>query len=406
MAKQRAELTFKDNLQQGRHGWLRLTPAYSVRLVRDILNEQPTIKRLLEPFSGSGTTGLVAAERGLHCDLYDINPFLIWLARVKCTNYNEHQLSRVRDAADAIVSLARSPGSQADDLWLPPISNIERWWEPDRLAALAQLFQALNQVLSDASAEKDLLLVAFCRVIIQWSNAAFNHQSMSFRQDVRQASLFDERGEIFQTFLAESQEIIASAREPLPGSVRTLHHDARDLALQDAAPYDAVITSPPYVNRMSYIRELRPYMYWLGYLDKPSDAGELDWKAIGGTWGIATSRLNHWAPDEVVSGSVQLAGIVSRIARSSELLSRYVHRYFFDMAQHFASLRDVVAPGGRLFYIIGNSKFYDTLVPAEAIYAELMLANGFVEPQIEAIRKRNSKKELFEYLVTARKPLS
>ncbi|WP_322490103.1 hypothetical protein [Chloroflexus sp.] len=37
-----------------------------------------------------------------------------------------------------------------------------------------------------------------------------------------------------------------------------------------------VITSPPYPNRMSYIRELRPYMYWLGYLNNGRDAGELD----------------------------------------------------------------------------------------------------------------------------------
>ena len=42
---------------------------------------------------------------------------------------------------------------------------------------------------------------------------------------------------------------------------------------------------------MSYIRELRPYMYWLGILENARDTGELDWSAIGGTWGVATSRL-------------------------------------------------------------------------------------------------------------------
>lgn len=49
---------------------------------------------------------------------------------------------------------------------------------------------------------------------------------------------------------------------------------------------------------MSYIRELRPYMYWLGFLNKAKEAGELDWKAIGGTWGIATSRLSCWERSE------------------------------------------------------------------------------------------------------------
>ena len=49
---------------------------------------------------------------------------------------------------------------------------------------------------------------------------------------------------------------------------------------------------------MSYIRELRPYMYWLSYLRDGREAGELDWKAIGGTWGIATSRVGKWSPSE------------------------------------------------------------------------------------------------------------
>ena len=35
-------------------------------------------------------------------------------------------------------------------------------------------------------------------------------------------------------------------------------------------------------------------MYWLGYLEQPRDAGELDWQAIGGTWGAATSRVAAW----------------------------------------------------------------------------------------------------------------
>lgn len=42
-------------------------------------------------------------------------------------------------------------------------------------------------------------------------------------------------------------------------------------------------TSPHYPNRISYIRELRPYMYWMKFLGEAREAGEMDWKAIGGT---------------------------------------------------------------------------------------------------------------------------
>lgn len=35
-------------------------------------------------------------------------------------------------------------------------------------------------------------------------------------------------------------------------------------------------------------------MYWLKFLSSGEEAGEIDWKAIGGTWGSATSKLHTW----------------------------------------------------------------------------------------------------------------
>ena len=71
---------------------------------------------------------------------------------------------------------------------------------------------------------------------------------------------------------------------------------------------------------------------------------------------------------------------------------------------HLQSLRTVTAPGAQCFYIVGNSKFYDTLLPVEEIYAALFEDAGFESCGWEVIRKRNSKKELFEYVVHAEAP--
>ena len=59
--RQRADLTFRHNVHRGRHGWLRLTPAYSVKLVGDILAASRKPRFVLDPFAGTGTTGLVCA---------------------------------------------------------------------------------------------------------------------------------------------------------------------------------------------------------------------------------------------------------------------------------------------------------------------------------------------------------
>jgi hypothetical protein len=89
--------------------------------------------------------------------------------------------------------------------------------------------------------------------------------------------------------------------------------------------------------------------------------------------------------------------------KNGPLLSNYVKKYFYDMWDHFQSIYDMVTTGGSIIYIIGNSSFYGTVVPAEKWYAELMEKVGFKSTKIEVIRKRNSKKELYEFAVKAAK---
>jgi DNA modification methylase len=402
MYKQRADLTFKDNLQRSRHGWVRLTPAYSVQIVAQILDLHPNIQSVLEPFSGTGTTGLVMAQRGLNCDLYDINPFLVWLARVKCSNYTPEQLKATSTLTNDIINRSQKL-SEETPLWIPPINFIERWWAPSHLHALTKIFDSLHYFLPEACAEKDLLLIAFCRLVLKWSNAAFNHQSMSFKQPTQQLSLFADDENIYQTFRGDVQEIVLEASDWIEGTVQ-VHLADSQIFPNPSSEYDAIITSPPYVNRMSYIRELRPYMYWLGYLTEAREAGELDWQAIGGTWGIATSRLNTWRTENTTFKLPALDSLLKEIAQSSTVLSNYVEKYFVDIAEHLSNAYRQVKPSGSIYYIVGNSKFYNTLIPVEVLYADLMQQAGFENPKIEIIRKRNSKQELLEFLVSADKP--
>jgi DNA modification methylase len=400
MITQRAELTFKGNLRLGRHSWLRLTPAYSVHVVRQLLDELDNPDRVLDPFSGTGTTGLVCAERGLTCDLLELNPFLTWLARIKTRNYTEAELATCWELAQAAATQVQGHAN-SERVWVPPIHHIERWWTPERLAMLAGLFHGLQSLRrKQQDAALDLALVAFCRVAIEWSNAAFNHQSMSFKEDTPTLFSTNEQDLIVDAFLANARQITASARPELPGQVNVYQGNSRRVADLAAGPYDCVITSPPYPNRMSYIRELRPYMYWLGYLNEAREAGDLDWEAIGGTWGVATSRLAQWTPDGVTVQHDGFYDLVRQIAASSPLLANYVHKYFVDMAAHLNSLSRVLVPGAKVFYVVGNSKFYDTLVPVERIYESLMAQCGFKYIKSDLLRKRNSKKELYEFVVS------
>lgn len=401
-----AHLTHKANLRHTRYGWLRLTPAYSVHLVQDLLSQiTPHDTVVLDPFCGTGTTALACAERGIPVDTTDINPFLLWLTKTKVSTYDPVHLTEFRSIAQHIAQLIEDPG--ADDIWTPPIHQIEKWWSGDILRILGRMMGFIRRV-SEFYSEKavDLLKVAFCRTMIAHSSASFNHQSMSFKPQNNLLLFHRAVDDVFMTWQAVVEDLSVSAQSKVLATPGIFLCDARRLSV--VLPhnfYTCVITSPPYPNRMSYIRELRPYMYWLGYLCDGREAGELDWQAIGGTWGVATSNVGRWSPPEPRAIPYpEFSDILAKIAVKSDLLARYVHKYFYDMADHINDLFVVIKPGGTIHYIVGNSKFYDVVVPVEAIFASMFSESGFVDVDVRPMRKRTSKKELYEYLICARKP--
>ncbi|MBS0504703.1 MAG: DNA methyltransferase [Proteobacteria bacterium] len=402
--RQRADYTYKFNAGTGRHGWLRLTPAYSVKIVEEIVTRYGASLNILDPFCGTGTTALSAVNHGHDAATTDINPFLIWLARAKTAHYAPASIGGASRAGAAALDLALQeavvPAAE------PPIHKIERWWPAGARRFLCHLKAAISDTAGSSSEVADLLKIAFCRSVIRLSNAAFNHQSMSFKDDSQGA--FDLGPEAGAGFLEDLRHVLAGAAQNPAGNAVVTLGDARDLPACIGKKFDVVVTSPPYANRMSYIRELRPYMYWLDYLANGRDAAELDWLAIGGTWGVATSRLAGWSPSGEQWLPDDLPSVLSDIAHGDNangaLLSNYVAKYCEDMSAHFASLRHVLNPGARIHYIVGNSTFYGVLVPTEQIYAGMLREYGFTDIDVRPIRKRNSKKELIEFDVSAAWP--
>jgi hypothetical protein len=399
--RQRADYTHKHNLKTGRHGWLRLTPAYSVKVVEELVDRSERPMRVYDPFCGTATTALSAAYHGHEGITTDINPFLVWLGNAKTAHYTALAINETRDACTRAIGLVKDKAVTLAPA--PPIHHIERWWSPQALDFLRALRAAIDATTAVGSQSRTLLLVSFCRTLIALSNAAFNHQSMSFKDDGQIP--FDLNLDMGGMYADDVRLVLNGATDNPEGDSTVLLGDARDPASVVEGKFDRVITSPPYANRMSYIRELRPYMYWLGFLMNGRDAGELDWTAIGGTWGMATSRLNEWERPEDALKNGDLESILDQVAhadnKNGKILSTYIAKYFDDMWLHFRRLPRILAPGADIHYIVGNSTFYGVLLPVERLYAAMMAKVGFGSIECRAIRKRNSKKELIEFDVTA-----
>jgi len=223
-------LTYKANLKQTRYGWLRLTPAYSVHLVQEILsNIAPQDTIVLDPFCGTGTTALVCAEKGITVDTTDINPFLLWLTKVKTAPYSSDDVAGFQSAARTISESIEVSNSHG--VWIPPIHQIERWWDSDVLQIIGRMMGMIHK-MNEIYPEKviDLLKMAFCRVMITHSSASFDHQSMSFKQKTKAPLFYDVADDVRATWEVAVSEIISSARSDIRATPGIFLCDARDLS--------------------------------------------------------------------------------------------------------------------------------------------------------------------------------
>ena len=399
--KQNAHFTFKYNQLFGRHGWLRLTPAYSVKVVESILDELSYRPQcVLEPFSGTGTTELVCANKGIYSVAYDVNPFLVWLAEVKTGIYEGKVIDLFNSVAENIV---KSLSSEVPFIY-PSIRNITKWWGVEQLDYLARLKSVIWN--KKDSSVFNLLKVAFCRQIFELSNIAVNHISTSFIHENKFKTDFNDN--VGNAVFLDSCRIIKNTliEQPKIGVV-VKKQSSLSIPSNMSDNYDTVITSPPYPNRISYIRELRPYMYWLDYINVTTDASDLDWNTIGGTWGSATSKLRYWKMHTTLLPHflIEIAQNISMVEnKSSKLMANYVLKYFEDMTTHFQAVFETIKSGGNIYYIVGNSSFYGYVVPSELIYKEILTKIGFRDVKSTVIRKRNCNKNLYEYCISAIKP--
>ena len=83
---------FKENKYTPIHSWFSYTEGYSYQFVKEILKENPRSYHIVDPFTGSSTTGVEAVLLGKFFQGYDINPVMKLIGEGK--TYHSFRLAR------------------------------------------------------------------------------------------------------------------------------------------------------------------------------------------------------------------------------------------------------------------------------------------------------------------------
>jgi DNA modification methylase len=310
--------------------------------------------KILDPMAGSGTSLVIAKALGHQAIGCDTDPLAILLASAWCSNVSPNillqhsqlilakamKLAKKLKPANAYPITADNETKQFMSFWFDDNSRIQ-------LTALADCISKIA-----TTSERNLLWTAFSRMIIT------KKIGVSLAMDVshsRPHKKFEKAPVTpFEKFLDAVEYLTKKA--PFRGIVSQTHPaivakgDARSLSF-GSNTIDMVITSPPYLNALDYIRGHKLSLVWMGYSIKTL-------RTVRSTnIGVERSFLSH--------GNQEFTSLIKETISLENLTSRYygiLVRYLIDMSDVLRECRRVLKKNGKAIFVIGNSMVQGTYI--------------------------------------------
>jgi len=335
--------------------------------ISEMLDELPRGARVLDPMCGSGVVLRQAGCRGHIAFGVDVDPLAVLMSRVWTSSVDGDAVSHA--AARVLQSAKRSRLKPAGLMHVSVCSETQEfisfWFAERQQNQLARLSNAIAR--GDYSGKvRDLLQLALSRTIVT------KHVGASLAWDVSHSRPHRVRTEndydVYAGFAIAVRAILARLGEEISGKVRVAQGDCRNLTLLTKEKFDAVITSPPYLNAIDYLRGHKLALVWLGYsipMLRDIRAGSIGTEKSGST---RHRRLEDY-PD--------LSHLVADVAQLPIRQKSIVNRYAYDAEAMLKEMRSVVLPKGKLVLVLADSIVRGVEVPSSRIFSAIADKCGF-----------------------------
>ena len=295
--------------------------------------------------AGSGTVVQVASLRGHRCVALDVDPLAVLLTKVSTARLDEERFDQL---TVRLLESAQKLRMQDIELpWLDSETNsfIRYWFAPPQRRALTKLASVLytHPSFRDGSIEADALRIAISRLIITKERGASLGRDVSHSRPHRVSEEND--FDVFRELEASARRIKKRLAEMDHGKRPTVRlADARALPWIRDSSIDMIMTSPPYLNAIDYMRGHRLSLVWFGY--SLVQLRQIRSNSIGAERALHTPALGVLKEVRSALGKVDKLPI---------RFQRIVDRYVFDLVSIMKQSARVLKKDGSAVFVIGNS---------------------------------------------------
>ncbi len=312
---------------------------------------------VLDPMAGSGTVLRQALSMGHHALGFDMDPLAVLMSRVWTSSVDK---AAVQEELDSLLKESEQVDLRTDRLpWHDhETQQFVRYWFGDAqrkaLTRLAFVMDRRRQSLrSDIRrAALDVLQVAMSRIIVTKEQCASLARDTSHSRPHRVALTSDydvvegyKRSVAQLVTRLEGNQSLAKKH----GTVNVSLGDARAISLADAS-VDAIMTSPPYLNAIDYMRGHRLSLVWLGH--SISELRTIRSNTVG------TER----SYDIRCATAEEIAIAMCDLNRLAPNQQRMIIRYAGDLNLMMRQAARVLKVNGTATYVLGNSCLKETFI--------------------------------------------
>lgn len=402
--------TFQDSLRAPIHSWFVYPTGFSYKAVEDTLAKYAIDagQTIFDPFAGTGTTNLAAAQLGIHSYGIEAHPFIHFVAETKLEwDFEFDELTfNIRSLIDEINH------------------EIYMFSSIDSAEIVAQFYPELVQKCF--TAEK-LSVLHCCRSVIlriptlKWKNFAKLALTYMLRsvadvetgwpyiapKKARKPKTSVDVVDRLQTHLlkmANDLRLVKMSSRPF-GNAHIFSGDARQTQPLEAKSIDFAFTSPPYLNNFDYADRTRLEMYFWG---EASTWGDITKRVRTRLMMSATTQINRKSYDMQALFSDDLCSASSKVseelrAKVQQLSALRLHKggkksydimvagYFNDMTQVLYQTYQLLNPNTSCVLVLGDSAPYGVYIPTHEYLAAIGLGVGFSSFHIQLLRTRGGK---------------
>lgn len=311
---------------------------------------------VLDPMCGSGVVVRRALDAGHLALGLDIDPLAVLMAKVWATKISSSIQPKLgSELAQKAMGLV---GTETALPWIDDDQEtsdyIDFWFAHTQREQLRALITASSQL---RGIRRDMVHLALSRIIVTKSKGASLAADASHSRPhrVRIDNDFDVLEEFEKSF-ARLLFIIRKSPVSVGGRIRL--GDARTLRGVKRESIDAVVTSPPYINAIDYLRGHKLALVWLGYASH--EIRQVRSLGIGAP--IQRQRRASYRANEIVQ-----AATVEQLPLGVE---RMVRRYVHDLMACLKQTHRVLRQGGYAVYVVSNSSLRGNEVDTARIIIE------------------------------------